>query len=791
MSPPRIADAANIHPYPFAVRQERLPPDNADRNGKPKKSKPRPRPERNPRQEEEIRFNTGPRNLRGSPANRGGRRPFRMQGRHDRGYDDQIGIPDYPPPSFQEATMTTPPLSACSSTTTLVPASIPTVLIPENIPEMPEFLVVPPKVETLNKTVVSDQGSDSDESLQIIDKSSVVCSDDLPKGVELEKRVRSDWKSRRGFDFPISSSSEFSQKQGDGSDADRGRSARRIPGRLTIDSNVIVIEDNNKLSPISPTKRRFLSLSPLRTILSPPLGIDPDRPVSAQPSPCSSPYATSSRSIFFRSSTSLATASMMKLPLSPCKNDNSANRKLFGKGKEKLDHWEVIDEDNYPDEFDIGGYPSSLMSAIQALKISPSFHVGNSPARSQSFSVGSRPLASPRTKEFPNGSQDGTMHEAQSIVSSQTHLNGSLRDRKGPSSALLDRKLWRSPASASTAASGSVALGAEFPPTRPISPVTHPVPSPTPVPSILKHTLPPIHSSPLRPTIVTGDQPSSTKIDQQALDTPLPATPVYRTHFDVVVNGTTLNDQETIIAARPVPELNDSFSAEDVCTCRSTPLSLGTANSLAQINFMEEPMTPNRRHYTGRPLPRPPPSVTRSNIDSTFAPGVSAYDAEGHSSRCPEGLLINLDDTSLDDCSASGASTPLSDEARLRSQQHLPITPSSSATELTVGSTTALSDSTVRGPTSPMSEANRRLDPTELDLLVSRLADGEGDGSDYEVSSGHPGWQAPSLNNRPDAASGLRANWTRKRDPCPHNVPPTIYLPERQHLTHWANRSQT
>jgi len=693
--------------------------------------------------------------------------------------------------------MTTPPLSACSSTTTLVPASIPTVLIPENIPEVPEILVVPPNVETLNEIVVSDCGSGSDESLQIIDKSSVGCSDDLPKGVELEKRVRSDWKSRRGCDFPISPPSDSMQKI----DVDRGRSALRIAGPLTIDPDAIIVEDYSKISPISPTKRRFLSLSPLRTILSPRPMADPDRPMSAHPSPCSSPYATSSRSIFFRSSTSLATASMMKLPLSPYKNDNSVPKKLSGKGKEKLDNWEVVDEDNYPDEFEVlGDYPSSLMSAIQSLKLTPSFHVGNFPARSQSFSVGAQPPVLPRTNQFLNDSQGSAVREAQSLVSSKTHPNTPLRDRKGPSGALLDRKIRRPPASASTATSSSVALGTDSPPARLISPVTHPrVPSPTPVPSTFKHIVPSIHPSPLRPTVVTGE-PSSPIIYQQALDTPLPATPVYRTHFDVVVNGAVLSETATPKAARPVPELlNDSFSAGDVCTCRSTPplpsLSLGTANSLA---LTEEPMTPNRRHYTGRPLPRPPPSVTRSNIDSTFAPEVSAYDAdkEGRSSaRCPEGLLINLDDTSLDGCSASGASTPLSDEARFRSQQYASITPSSSATELTVGSASehsALSDSTVRRPTSPTSEADPRLDPTELDLLVSRLADGEGDGSDYEVSCGHPGWQA-SLNNCPDAASGLRVNWAGKPDPCPHSIPPTIYLPEgqrqRQHIAHWANRS--
>jgi hypothetical protein len=94
MSPQRVADAANPHPYPFVVRQERLPPDDRERNGKPRKPKLRPRADRNTRQEEGIRFNTGPRNLRGAPVNRGGRRPFRMLGRY--GYDDHTGTVLHP-----------------------------------------------------------------------------------------------------------------------------------------------------------------------------------------------------------------------------------------------------------------------------------------------------------------------------------------------------------------------------------------------------------------------------------------------------------------------------------------------------------------------------------------------------------------------------------------------------------------------------------------------------------------------------------------------------------------------
>ena len=676
------------------------------------------------------------------------------------------------------------------------------MLIPEYIPEVPENPVVPSNVEPLHETVVSDHGSDSDESLQIIDKGSVVCSDDLPKGVELEQRIRSDWQIRRGLDFPGSS---LSQNHDNSMEANRDRRTLKNPGRLTIDPDASAGEDKSNISPISPTKRRFLSLSPLRTILSPRLLID--RPMSAHLSPCSSPYAPSSRNISFRSSIDLASSSMMRLPLSPCKNDNSFTRKLFGKGKEKLDNWEVLDEDNYPDEFEAeGDYPSSLMSAVQSLKLSPSFIVGNSPARSQSFNVGNRPpSALAHTNQFPNGEQ----------LSSQAHLNALLRDRKGPSGALLDRQIRRSPASASTGAVNSMAppLGADSPSAWPISPVVHPrVPPPSPAPSILKNTLPLIHPSPLRPSITPGDQASASIIYQQALDTPLPATPVHRTRFDVVGKGTVLlNNQETTTAKACISAgsvLDPSNGLGDVCTCRLTPpvpsLSLGTANCLAQINFTEEPMTPDRHHYTGRPLPRPPPSVTRSNIDSTFAPEVSVYngDTEGRSSpRCPEGLLIDLDDTcarrperlliDLDDTSldGSGASTPLSDDARLRSQLRLTITPSSSAAELTTESSSqrsALSDPTIREGSSPNSDVNQPFEPTELDMI----AYGDEAGSDYEVSSGHPGWP-PSLNNSSDPASGLRVNWTGKPDPCLHGVPPISYLAasqhQRQHFTHWAN----
>ena len=210
-------------------------------------------------------------------------------------------------------------------------------------------------------------------------------------------------------------------------------------------------------------------------------------------------------------------------------------------------------------------------------------------------------------------------------------------------------------------------------------------------------------------------------------------------------------------------------------------------------------MTPNRHHYiTGRPLPCPPPSVTRSNVDPTFAPEV-VYDAvESHSSaRCPEGLLnntshcpllIDMDDKSLD---GSGASTPLSDGAHLRSRLHLTMMPSAAELTMEPGSQrSVLSDSTIRRRSLHTSDVIQPFEPTELDLLASRIAYGGDEGSDYEVSSGHPRWTL-IFNNSPDTASGFRVNRTSKPDSRPQSVPPTSYhaASQRQHFPHWANRS--
>jgi len=120
-------------PYPFVICQARLPLVNRDRNGKPKKSKRQPQMERNNRREEEIQFNTGTRKLRGIPeVDCRSCRLFRMLRR------TMAGVVVTPVPvsriidcHHSKRRWQLPPLSTCSSTTTLVSLSM--VLISEYI----------------------------------------------------------------------------------------------------------------------------------------------------------------------------------------------------------------------------------------------------------------------------------------------------------------------------------------------------------------------------------------------------------------------------------------------------------------------------------------------------------------------------------------------------------------------------------------------------------------------------------------------------------------------------------
>ncbi|SJK98359.1 uncharacterized protein ARMOST_01624 [Armillaria ostoyae] len=318
----RVADAARIAPYlTHAVSHHGqvtlIPPDNAGRVRKTKAKKGVRRMERR-RDEEEIRFNVGPRHGHTKPSGRTATR----QPRHHRD-DDEMSIPDYPPPSFLEA-ISTPPLSVCPSTTTLVTVPRqpnPTQNSPQNSPPSPTS---------------PHSDADSDESLEIIEMTSVIGATENHANKRFHKR----WNPSSTHSDPVHN---------------RGRGL--VTDRALLDSD----SDDAEPSPPPPSRSRHLSLSPFR-LLSP-------KAPAAQSDQPNTPYRLSSP--FLRSTTSLRatmSASSLRLPLSPStspKGESPLGRKFFSKGKEHsrscetLDSWEVLESELEP--------PTSLLSAVEAV----------------------------------------------------------------------------------------------------------------------------------------------------------------------------------------------------------------------------------------------------------------------------------------------------------------------------------------------------------------------------------------------------------------------------------------
>ena len=726
--------------------------------------------------------------------------------------------------------MTTPPLSVCSSTTSLVPTTILPLAIPEDIPEHPEASVenIAPLTEATESENI-DNASDSDESLFIIEMNSVpVCSADLPKGAALEERVRKDWRKRRGVEFPGRTTAlETSHKESDNNDnKTRGRRSMTKP-KLEIDPAPTPTQDNVGLSPTSSPKRRFMSLSPLRTLFPPKSPIHHDRAMSAHPSPSPSPYAVS-RSTFFRSSSSLAAASFLGLPLLSSVSVASSkseplSRKIFSnKGKERakginpenLDAWEVLSEDTYAGVDKNGDeHPRSLMSAVESIQSTS--NLGASPTRSQSFTFGTHTTNTTRAQQSHIDSPEATRDE----YSSQAP-----HDR--PVALLSDHPISRRvPTSLSTLSNTSLTSSitslletptAEMAPPLPGPPLTSVrirATAPSPSPSLtLKYIAQP---SPLRVdaiaqlNITTDKAAAAVAMHQKALETPLPSTPVlYHTRFDHAGSFDT-SPPRVSSPARPVPELlTDSISEPLTPQTALVPhltISLQPPTTLSAKSSSLEPMTPTRHHY-GRPLPRPPPSASRRAVDSTYAFNETPrHDAEknDHSfNSCPEGLLIDLEDTALDNFSVSGTSTPRSDEFRFAPPPHL-STMSRGPSSVELLGDPSLSFDSIQATSTPLlppSSGPSRTpqsagfsDLTDFDLLVSRLEDGEQDGSDYDVSSGHNGWHQLGihLNKQPDSALGSGGTWAREpyltpRPSLRQGIYSEAVQPQRQHVAHRA-----
>ncbi|KAF6764298.1 hypothetical protein DFP72DRAFT_1163303 [Ephemerocybe angulata] len=806
MSSTRYADAASLTPFPPGISPGRSAsgaPESSDlsRHSRSRKggAKPRPRAERSSRPDEE-RFNVGPISPRNTSAARTSTRRGARNSRQDRpGLSDlNDAVPNYPPPSFQEA-ISTPGLSICPSTLTLMStiASPVGTFIPGTmpLPSMPPQSVassqwLPQEVPNVNDSNTEpESNSDSDDSLLIIESGSVPPDPGLPSGTDLATRVREDWRHRRGVEFPsptARTSDEAPTKPSTGLEA-RGRTQQRP----TLDLAALLDGSGDPQTPVvASPKRRFLSLSPLRTIFPSKTPQTGDRPQTAHPTPGTSPYMQSPKgSTFFRSTTSLATASFLRLPLSSSTNGKSEKRRFFSSKKDKpkdlpmspeaLDSWEELSAD------DTDEAPSSLLSVVEACQCtSPAS--GISPTRSVSFTYGAPTVDRYQSLQASLAAQSQTQLLPQSPCqpspppppppaqrqppAPQENPNNSVhplsqRDRKVP---FVQRHVRRSPA-----------------PTPPRIQVPIPVPLEpvlttvrTRLPQNVPTSLSPPHQSIIPRNSVTAHvaRPSPLSVDAfspaeaelatldssfwKAVDTPLPSTPL-KTILPLADSSTTSpppSQQPQAPALAPAPARADKPLERGVSKrIRWTPPPLveqPPVFSRAPSPFVEEPDTPTRHHYPGRPLPRPPSTQPRPHIDSTFAPNEEFFETPilSRLPTCKEGLLIDLDDGStLDGNESDSDFAPFTDD--LLDLSDTPASPIATAgilapTPLCAPVGTLDFMPTLSSTPAPMArrEGADHVEPapgpvyseiTDLDLLASQLADDDErlrDGSNYDVS---------------------------------------------------------
>ncbi|RDB27794.1 hypothetical protein Hypma_002152 [Hypsizygus marmoreus] len=757
----RVADAAHIAPYLTHALSHHgqvtlVPPDNAGRvrQANPKHTRSRPRQERNVRTEEDIRFNTGPRPLRVTSGHRGGRRIGRHDRARDEGFNDEA-YPDYPPPSFQEAISTPPP-------TTLVTVSAPPSVIPSNI-----HTSVPPVTSLASPAFnhqmpqpsdsrgATDCDVDSESSFEAIDPIDAFESQpdtDLPSGSRLDERVRRDRKHRRGVEFPAPSDQQA-----------RGRSKGR--GRAILDSDSEdILGETQPESPLDTTKRRHLSLSPLRTLFPyRPMTVH-DRALSAHPSPSTSPYSSHS-SFPFLSTTSLKMSMSTTSFSSSVKGEGFFSRKLLSfKGKERansdesLDAWEVVESQ------------PTLLSAVESMGDPSNDRKQRSPTKNDT--------TIPRQSVDHNHPVQAVPPDAEQRPTSQNTQAPhplSLRDRKAPPVPFVTRPVRRPapppPPPVVPPPLGPILTSVR---TRKVNSPSPPPPPPPPKP----HALSP---SPLS-NETWHSEDESTSILQRAVTTPLPSTPIDPTPQQaptVPITPTPENPPQPVYQSPSIPDTfpNDermpmqiSFTNLADSIGPTMPGHLPDSVSLSTLVSPEEFSPTARHHYPGRPLPRPP-GTTRTLVDSTYAGNEDLQVNRDDYLRtiCPEGLLIDLDDDSLPDNSAGNVEPPSSTDGP-DSSQMIPVSATASASSVEfLGSTVDNSEqdvSTLETPTAQSPAPATYSEVTDLDVLVSRLDEGQQNGTNYDALLMLSEFIGPASTNR--AASQTR-----------HSPPP----PSPEHTT--------
>ncbi|KAF9446474.1 hypothetical protein P691DRAFT_184036 [Macrolepiota fuliginosa MF-IS2] len=650
--------------------------------------------------------------------------------------------------------------------------------------------------------------SESEDSLEFIDAA---------RQPELSAREREDQRGRQGIEFPCGSPSlgsstyvNTSVSPSSESGLPRGRAKTKLKSTLDLTEEDIIPEPEPEPSPVRSTKKRFLSLSPLRTLFPPKQHQALQaRALSAHP-PGTSPYATPRSTHFFRSTTSLASSSMLRLPFAASTLTLTANKpesvkvskKFFQSGKEKekereydecsaesLESWEILEtEDSRRTVFEYE--PRSLMAMIAPVPDSPSSVLSPelSPTRSLSFTYGAPPTPTALSPLSPIVSQPASVStQTQSTTQSWNEPHPlSLRDRKVAEA--IEPFLKRRPRKDGTHHRSRTA------------------PSPIVVPPVSLGT------GPLVTTVRTRMNPANNHQDnqmamraaaerrepitasergdgigridenihelQRALETPLPSSPIQSllssSPSSVTIHlaspttpkgGMMLEDnvEESGVQPSPGPTPKVAMMLDTpivrpapigrVCEQHS-PTEKVLASKPKQNHSTTPPRPPpshyhqhsesamfsspsqvGRRHYRGRPLPRPPQVQPPRNVvvDSIYA-GHEAFPSQTSGSpntTCPEGLLIDFEDGA--DANVSGSWTPPWDEhSHQLHPSSAPMTPNRISP---IGSPSPTPDSSIRSlPLSlgNVSSISGLSEMTDLDLLAAALGEGN-NGEDYEV----------------------------------------------------------
>ncbi|KAI0040303.1 hypothetical protein FA95DRAFT_1566516 [Auriscalpium vulgare] len=406
-----VADAVRVAPYLTHVIRHHgqltlIPPDNAGRVRKPKREK-RPKAERTPRSNEEPQFNVGvPRASRrgppSSPSSRG--RPDRRRDESDAG----VSIPDYPPPSFDEAISAgAGPRSALTAPSSLSLAT-PTALNPPPSPggselsaarDQPSPVTIPPlparsrsRLAFAPSTTDPDppspsdpvrfstqaeyNDSDSDDSLEIVSKSEATSSasqweQDRLKGLSLRERLmrehEREHERQQGVKKKPSSASMLTMRP---SPSQLTLTPSRFGEQEPLDDDVLPSSPSNESQNGDPFGSPCTTSPSLLPRNKKRLHLFPGRNKSKERQPLSLPSSPT-----FASSTLSLPLQFLNRPGSP--NAKSASsprseghvRKFFGhKGKEKsvdtldkapepLEAWEILDESDDESLASPGGTP--------------------------------------------------------------------------------------------------------------------------------------------------------------------------------------------------------------------------------------------------------------------------------------------------------------------------------------------------------------------------------------------------------------------------------------------------